>query len=168
MPATFTLLPPSWLVHSAVAAVWLYEGLWCKLLQGQPPVEKVVQFQTERGDFGQEFSWIDPAARAYVASEYQAHGNRLNMPEVYLRRTAAGRVIEVKTRKLPDGSRVRTFTDVSGYLDTQRQLAKSEARFRSLTELSSDWYWEIDTEYRFTRLLGDLDRTGVLLESRVG
>ncbi len=25
-------LPPAWLIRSAVAAVWLYEGLWCKLL----------------------------------------------------------------------------------------------------------------------------------------
>ena len=30
------LLPPFWLIRAAVAAVWLYEGLWCKLLRGQP------------------------------------------------------------------------------------------------------------------------------------
>lgn len=30
------LLPPFWLIRVAVAAVWLYEGLWCKLLRGQP------------------------------------------------------------------------------------------------------------------------------------
>jgi len=30
------LLPPFWLIRTAVAAVWLYEGLWCKLLRGQP------------------------------------------------------------------------------------------------------------------------------------
>ena len=29
MPA---LLPPLWLIRAAVAGVWLYEGLWCKLL----------------------------------------------------------------------------------------------------------------------------------------
>ncbi len=29
MPA---LLPPVWLIRAAIAAVWLYEGLWCKLL----------------------------------------------------------------------------------------------------------------------------------------
>jgi len=28
-------LPPGWLIRPAVAAVWLYEGLWCKLLRGQ-------------------------------------------------------------------------------------------------------------------------------------
>ena len=30
------MLPPFWLIRTAVAAVWLYEGLWCKLLRGQP------------------------------------------------------------------------------------------------------------------------------------
>jgi diguanylate cyclase (GGDEF)-like protein/PAS domain S-box-containing protein len=33
---------------------------------------------------------------------------------------------------------------------------QSEARFRGLTELSSDWYWEQDTEYRFVRIDGDM------------
>ena len=41
----------------------------------------------------------------------------------------------------------------------QRALAEqarrdSEARFRSLTNLSSDWYWELDAGYSFTRLEG--------------
>lgn len=30
------LLAPGWLIRGAVAAVWLYEGLWCKLLRRQP------------------------------------------------------------------------------------------------------------------------------------
>ncbi len=33
-------------------------------------------------------------------------------------------------------------------------LRESEARFRSLVHLSSDWYWEQDAEYRFTRIEG--------------
>jgi len=32
---------------------------------------------------------------------------------------------------------------------------QSETRFRSLTELSSDWYWEQDSEFRFLRVDGD-------------
>jgi uncharacterized membrane protein YphA (DoxX/SURF4 family) len=39
----FTLLPPFWLIRVAVAAVWLYEGLWCKLLRGQPHELEVVE-----------------------------------------------------------------------------------------------------------------------------
>ncbi len=33
-------------------------------------------------------------------------------------------------------------------------MRESEARFRSLTALSSDWYWEQGADYRFTRLEG--------------
>ena len=36
------LLPPEWLIRAAVAAVWLYEGLWCKLLGGEPHQLEVV------------------------------------------------------------------------------------------------------------------------------
>lgn len=36
------LLPPLWLIHVAVAAVWLYEGFWCKLLNGEPRQMEVV------------------------------------------------------------------------------------------------------------------------------
>ena len=44
--------------------------------------------------------------------------------------------------------------DVTARKQAEAQLKQSEARFRSLTELSSDWYWEQDTEYRFIRLEG--------------
>jgi hypothetical protein len=37
------LVLPIWLVRVAVAAVWLYEGLWCKLLGGDPNQLTVVQ-----------------------------------------------------------------------------------------------------------------------------
>jgi diguanylate cyclase (GGDEF)-like protein/PAS domain S-box-containing protein len=36
----------------------------------------------------------------------------------------------------------------------EQELRESEARFRSLTELSSDWYWEQDRDFRFTKLVG--------------
>jgi hypothetical protein len=36
------LLPPPWLIHVAVSCVWLYEGLWCKLLNGEPRQVQVV------------------------------------------------------------------------------------------------------------------------------
>jgi hypothetical protein len=38
-----SLMPPAWLIHSAVAAVWFYEGLWCKLLNGEPHQVQVVE-----------------------------------------------------------------------------------------------------------------------------
>ncbi|MGB5082102.1 MAG: EAL domain-containing protein, partial [Burkholderiales bacterium] len=37
-------------------------------------------------------------------------------------------------------------------------LRESEERFRSLTELSSDWYWEQDENFRFTKVSDSLQR----------
>jgi uncharacterized membrane protein YphA (DoxX/SURF4 family) len=37
------LLPPFWLIRVAVAAVWLYEGLWCKLLGREARQLEVVE-----------------------------------------------------------------------------------------------------------------------------
>ena len=38
--------------------------------------------------------------------------------------------------------------------EAEAATRQSEARFRSLTELSSDWYWEQDEELRFTMMSG--------------
>jgi diguanylate cyclase (GGDEF)-like protein/PAS domain S-box-containing protein len=44
------------------------------------------------------------------------------------------------------------FTIVGGQINKlRRRLRASEARFRSLTEMSSDFYWESDAEHRLTR-----------------
>ncbi len=36
--------------------------------------------------------------------------------------------------------------------NVEQALRESEARFRSLTKLSSDWYWEQDADFRFIRM----------------
>jgi len=41
-----------------------------------------------------------------------------------------------------------------GRAEAERAVRDSEARFRALTNLSSDWYWELDSKYCFTRLEG--------------
>ncbi len=44
----------------------------------------------------------------------------------------------------------------------ERELRQSEARFRSLTGLSSDWYWEQDEEFRLTFMSSRFaERTGI-------
>ncbi|AOG22818.1 EAL domain-containing protein [Acidovorax sp. RAC01] len=129
-----------------------------ELLATQPRVEEVVRFQKERGDFGPGFELIEPAARAYVASEYPHGGNDLPMPPRYVRKNPHGRYIEVRTHPLKEGGRVRTFTDVTDYLSTLEALRQSEARWRSLTQLSSDWYWEQDAQFRFVRVDGNVHK----------
>ena len=129
-----------------------------ELLATQPTVEEVVRFQTGRGDFGPGFELIEPSARAYVASDHSWRVDGPSVPETYIRKTRAGRFLEVRTRFLEAGGRVRTFSDVTEYLGTLQALRESEARWRSLTHLSSDWYWEQDADFRFVRFDGSAER----------
>jgi PAS domain S-box-containing protein len=49
------------------------------------------------------------------------------------------------------------------------ELRESEARFRSFTELSSDWYWEQDAHGKFTKISGPvLDMLGIDPDQSIG
>ncbi|MGO9717722.1 MAG: response regulator [Steroidobacteraceae bacterium] len=49
------------------------------------------------------------------------------------------------------------------------ELRESEARYRSLTELASDWYWEQDESGSFTKVSGPvLDMLGIRVDSLMG
>ena len=109
----------------------------------------LLQFQKDRGDFGEDYSWVETGARA--SFEF---ATLQKSPERYMRKTRTGRTLEVRSRTLPDGGGVRTFSDVTHFVEAQAALRTSEIRFRSLTALSSDWYWEQDENFRFVRVDG--------------
>jgi PAS domain S-box-containing protein len=49
------------------------------------------------------------------------------------------------------------------------ELRASEARFRRLTELSSDWYWEQDENGHFTKIFGPvLEMLGIRVDDALG
>jgi diguanylate cyclase (GGDEF)-like protein/PAS domain S-box-containing protein len=56
------------------------------------------------------------------------------------------------------------------HVEAEQAVRDSEARFRSLTNLSSDWFWEQDAEFRFTRLEGRMVAGGdpVLQQRLIG
>jgi diguanylate cyclase (GGDEF)-like protein/PAS domain S-box-containing protein len=45
---------------------------------------------------------------------------------------------------------IATVQDITERKEVERRLQDSEARFRSLTDLSADWYWEMDADLRFS------------------
>ena len=86
-------------------------------------------------------------------------------------------LVEVKTRihnmlevrllykKLEDYNKVLEQT----VAERTAELRESEARYRSLTELASDWYWEQDENMRFTKVSGPvLEMLGIRVESLTG
>ncbi|MGV3570912.1 MAG: PAS-domain containing protein [Ramlibacter sp.] len=110
-----------------------------QLLAGQPTMETLVRFQTERGDFGTDFEYVNAVARRYVAV-----GDKVapvKGPESYLRKTRDGRTLEVVTRPLPDGGVVRTFTDRTAYVQSQEALATSQAQLSALVRNLPDRVW---------------------------
>jgi PAS domain S-box-containing protein len=49
------------------------------------------------------------------------------------------------------------------------ELRESEARYRSLTELASDWYWEQDESGNFTKVSGPvMEMLGIRVDALVG
>jgi len=54
-------------------------------------------------------------------------------------------------------------------LERTAELRESEARFRSLTELASDWYWEQDEEMNFVKVSGPvLEMLGIRVPPLAG
>ena len=73
--------------------------------------------------------------------------------------------IEVAFSELEVGGR-RHFAsfmrDLTERDRAQRALRRSEAQFRALTALSSDWYWEIDADFRYTFISDGATRSGLI------
>ncbi|MEO7547986.1 MAG: PAS-domain containing protein [Ramlibacter sp.] len=110
-----------------------------ELMAGQPTMEQLVRFQIDRGDFGEDFSFVDAVARGYVAVGDKVAP--LLGPETYMRQSRDGRTLEVKTLALPDGGAVRTFTDMTDYTLAQEALREKQAQLRALVNNIPDQVW---------------------------
>ncbi len=59
--------------------------------------------------------------------------------------------------------------DVSELVDAERRHVASEQRFRDFAEVSSDWFWELDKDLRFSFVSpGTEERTGEATQSLLG
>jgi PAS domain S-box-containing protein len=82
-------------------------------------------------------------------------------------RTRIRNMLEVRLlyKKLEDYSKLLEKT----VQERTAELRESEARYRSLTELASDWYWEQDEAGNFTKVSGPvLEMLGIRVDSLAG
>jgi PAS domain S-box-containing protein len=82
-------------------------------------------------------------------------------------RTRIHNMLEVRLlyRKLENYSKVLEQT----VQERTAELRESEARYRSLTELASDWYWEQDENGKFNKVSGPvLEMLGMRVDALVG
>ena len=114
-----------------------------------------------RADSSHLFRRVHPEDRPEMLGTMQsaaASGAQWN--HEFRSRAADGSILSLLGRAItvlePSGQYIAygSVTDVTAQKIAQATLRDSEARFRSLTELSSDWYWQQDTEFRFIRFDG--------------
>jgi PAS domain S-box-containing protein len=61
-----------------------------------------------------------------------------------------GRTVEVYGHPIPGGGYAMTYTDVTSRVRAEQAARHSERRFRDFASASSDWFWEMDEDLRFS------------------
>jgi PAS domain S-box-containing protein len=120
-----------------------------EMLAARPKIRDVLRFQEERGDFGTDGELLDDQARRTLAADLSVT-DVLAATGSYLRRTRAGRVIEVTTQHLPDGGVVRTYSDVTAYLAAQQEAADKSRALQITLDSMSQGILTMDADERVT------------------
>jgi diguanylate cyclase (GGDEF)-like protein/PAS domain S-box-containing protein len=94
-----------------------------------------------------------------TAAWVQASGERARRVQQLVRKRTAD--LKRTNRRLVD--------DMVARERTEKALQQSEQRFRQLVSMSSDWYWEQDSSFRFTMVTGGFsEKAGVLVDHLLG
>lgn len=122
-------------------------GFPADICQPGAPLEGLFRYNAQRGEYGPGAVEQQVRQRLELATRFEPH--------CFERTRSDGRVLEIRGTPLPNRQGfVTLYTDITERSQAEVALRASEERFRRLTALSSDWFWEQDCEYRFTRLEG--------------
>jgi PAS domain S-box-containing protein len=105
-------------------------------------LEEIARFNAERGEYGP--GDVEDRVRERVGAMDRGE---INPRE---RTRPNGTIISARRDPMPDGGYVTTYTDITARKRAEEALRASEQRLRDIAESSSDWFWEMDAELRFT------------------
>ena len=108
-------------------------------LASRPTLSEITQFQLRRGDFGPDACLVDANARPYVVA-----GGHEVVPGHYLRETLTGRTLESSTHLLPAGGMVRTFADVTDYVQAEAARQRLDKLLDATQAIARVGGWEVD------------------------
>ena len=112
------------------------------MLAQHPLMEDIIHFLRERGDFGTDAHLVAPEARQHLTQSTQWATN--NYPSHYLRDTPQGRTLEVRTQNLPSGGLVRTFADVTDYVQSEAARQRLNTLLDATQTVAGVGAWERD------------------------
>lgn len=109
--------------------------------------ERMVRTAAENGNFPDAARNSEEWIQARLKYHLDPHGAFTNI-------SIEDRHIEIREERLSNGGSIIRQTDVTEQFLAQKALSESQERFRNFAEASSDWLWETDADFRFTKASG--------------
>ncbi|MDP6831916.1 MAG: PAS domain S-box protein [Alphaproteobacteria bacterium] len=108
------------------------------------PFRELLRVQAHSGQIdaavGREEAWIE--------ARMEEHKNAAGTSREQL--FANGKQFRLSEHRTSNGGIVAVRTDITDLKAAQHELQAGEERFRDFAESSADWFWETDSELRFT------------------
>jgi diguanylate cyclase (GGDEF)-like protein/PAS domain S-box-containing protein len=104
--------------------------------------ESYVRILAKRGEYGP--GDVEELVRERMAKAKQSKFLHFE------HKTTDGTVLDVRRQPTQGGGFITLYSDFSDRKTVENALLESEARFREFAEISSDWFWEMDADLRFT------------------
>ena len=146
LQTTLTSISQGIIVFDPDTRVRKYNPQVCDLLDipnsflaTRPTLRELNELQIAKNDFGPGAHRVDGRARNYVLS-----GGEGVVPLRYLRERQDGRTLEIRTQILPSGGMVRTFADVTDYVQAEAARKRLDLLLAATQSIARVGGWERD------------------------